>query len=160
MPKATKRNSTKTDIDRLAALSKRDCPVRAIMRQAVAVRKARHELDAIPGDNDHADELWDTQGILLNMASITRAESLQGALFQLGLLMETVHVDLFQNIPSKELQDDLLESEQKAMRLLQSAASVIERIIGEEAAAVAKDVWLSDDNLSKIERAANGACAA
>jgi hypothetical protein len=44
----------------------------------------------------------------------------------------------------------------KAVRLIFSAASVIEKVIGEEAAAEAKDVWLYDDKLSKIERIVNG----
>jgi hypothetical protein len=66
-----------------------------------------------------------------------------------------MHVDLFQNIP-REIQDQLLDTEQKAVRLLHSAASVIEKIIGDEAAVEARDVWLGDDNLGWIERITNG----
>jgi hypothetical protein len=103
-------------------------------------------------------ELWEVQHILLNLASITRAQSVQGALFQLALLTETLHVDLFQNIPTEEIQDSLLDHEQKCIRLIHSVASLLERMIGQEAAEEASDIWLcrSDDNLSKIERTAGG----
>jgi hypothetical protein len=68
-------------------------------------REPRHELDSSDNARLHADdvtELWEVQHILLNLASITRAQSLQGALFQLALLTDTLHVDLFQNIPTEE----------------------------------------------------------
>jgi hypothetical protein len=51
---------------------------------------------------DDVTELWEVQHILLNLASITSCQSLQGALFQLALLTDTLHVDLFQNIPTEE----------------------------------------------------------
>jgi hypothetical protein len=150
-----RKNTLDNDAARLAAISKKDCPVRAIMQKAVALGKARCALEANNSNKDEVSELWEAKEILLNMASITRAQSLQGALFQLAVLMETLHVDLFQNLPT-EVQDEVLEREQKCVRLIFSAASVIEQVIGHEAAAEAKDVWLYDDNLGKIERITNG----
>jgi hypothetical protein len=150
-----KTTSANSDAARLAALSRNDCPVRAIMQQFIAIRKVWSEFEDKADPPDRDKELWDTTEILLNMASITRAQSLQGALFQLAVLKETLHVDLFQNIP-KEIQDQVLDREQKAVRLLHSAASVIEKIIGEEAAAEAKGLWLQEDGLSHIEGITNG----
>lgn len=152
-PKSTPANS---DAFRLTELSTEGCPVVPLMRMAIAARNAHSRLEAKPGANkDQVRELWDVHNVFLSMATVTRAKSLQGALFQLALLMETVHVDLLQNLPGG-IQNEVLVHEQKAMRLLQSAASVIEQIIGDAAAREARDIWLVDSNLNDVDRIAAG----
>jgi hypothetical protein len=158
MPKADRVHSTprKNTSARPAALSERDCPILPIMRKQRALREAHGRLDTADNSNaDEMNELWNARDTLLDLVSITRARSLQGALFQLALLVETLHVDLLQNLDRK-VQDEVLTTEQKCVRLIQSAASVIEQIVGAEAAAEAKGVWLNDDNLGKIERITDG----
>jgi hypothetical protein len=66
-----------------------------------------------------------------------------------------LQVDLFENL-SEETQNRILGHEQKAMRLLFSAASVIDKIIGDEAAKAVRRHWPVADRLSKIEGYANG----
>ena len=163
MPKAARVHSTppkntpgNSDPIRLAVLSTEGCSVVPLMRMAIAARNAHSRLEAKPGANkDQVRELWDVHNVFLNMATVTRAKSLQGALFQLALLAETVHVDLLQNLPG-DIQDQVLAHEQKAMRLLQSAASVIEQIIGDAAAREARDIWLVDSNLRDVDRITAG----
>ena len=67
------------------------CPVVGIMHQYAALGAARRRADDQHAW-DRADELGDAIDILTGMASLTRARSLQGALFQLNLLAKSLTI--------------------------------------------------------------------
>lgn len=141
--------------DSNAASAEAPCPVQVLMRQISGLDAAYGELCTRkegPTDDEKTD-IWEANRILRELVSITRAESKQGALFQIKL--------------AKEAANEMTENwtafaSQTLLRLLDSAAYVFRKDIGDQAADEAVGERLGDraagvrqnqDSLRMIEEA-------
>jgi hypothetical protein len=130
MQKATDEHTTiAAQADRLTQLSAQACPAVGIMKQMCGLDDAYLELAEHFGGTTNTDmtEIWEAKKTLRDLASLTRAKSLQGALFQMGLAREA-----FDEIIDAEHGTDTTGAEQRFVRLMYSAAGVIREIIGDE----------------------------
>lgn len=98
--------------------------------------------------NDEKTDIWEANRILRDLVSITRAESAQGALFQIKLAREeaglmTENLPAFASTSDPEIRAVHL-NEQRLVRLLNSAAHYFRKIIGDQAADEAVGERLGD----------------
>jgi hypothetical protein len=149
MPKAACQSTSSPEVDQV------HCPVLPIMRRVAALRETAHKQMQVERYNqDLVDELFHTIRTLSDLASITRATSTQGALFQLAQIHDVIDTDILGNVGDDD--HHLVTAAQKALRLLSSIGSVLSNAVGNEAAEQALDVWPlldHDDDLRRVERA-------
>jgi hypothetical protein len=98
--------------------------------------------------NEETTDIWEANRILRDLVSITRAESVQGALFQLALAREEAGL-MTDNLPALASTGDpeiraVHLHQQRLVRLLNSVAHVLRKIIGDQAADEAVGERLGD----------------
>lgn len=128
MPKA---KATNTTIPSAAS----QCPVMPIVSKMEGIWEAHCELDIEFQGTQHPigdamRELWNARDTLKELASLTRATSVEGALFQVGLLYDLVN-DMFEAIGDMNNQSVLTPQRNSANRLAYSIAGVLGGMVGE-----------------------------
>jgi hypothetical protein len=124
MPKAVKTHTTKP--------TRTPDIVLDLKRRRDSLHQSRIKADE-GRDGEKVDELTGAIDILEGMASLTPAVSVEGALFQLDLAIDTLTGDLFENIPVV-IRPRIFDAERKIARLLESVGRVLRAQLGEDVA--------------------------
>ena len=167
MPKATRRNTTKSAVSSQNGSFKSFLTCEAMGTQEImrgmmlTYSEMECELDTEAATvKDALRDLSDARDAYEGVLTFVRATSVEGAMAQLSVLHDRVEL-MFQSIANEEDREDLAPIRRTIERLLYSIAGVLRAVVGDKMADLVFEGDFSPmhDPLLKIERGMRGASA-